>query len=300
MTVPDTRPRTTFVTFSPPDIATAQAIGDADFDGVVFEMEHNPYDIRQLRDCMQYMLDRRQIARSGSIAPAVTPMVRIPANGGEMNQFLAKQVLLAGAVLLVALVPAIEEFNVASLTFMLLALGIGLLLTTNRDRNRLGERAAALRDLYLVGPFRFFRDAMPGLGGHSRGQCRSRCCGGRDEALLAVGRDGADLGEAMALGVRTWGNDPHGSTVLLMGCYQLRGEISRRVADSAPTIELGLVRSKASVSSTRSVSASDSGVGEPISASRLAQARRSSIHGSSTSRWVCTSRMRAVSSARST
>ena len=43
-----------------------------------------------------------------------------------------------------------------------------------------------------------------------------------------------------------------------------------------------------------------SGVGEPISASRLAQARRSSIHGSSTSRWVCTSRMRAVSSARST
>ena len=73
-----------------------------------------------------------------------------------------------------------------------------------------------------------------------------------------------------------------------------------RAADSAPTIELGLVRSKASVASTRSVSASASGVGEPISASRLEQARRSSIHGSSTSRWVCTSRMRAVSSARST
>ena len=63
-------------------------------------------------------------------------------------------------LLLVALVPAIEEFNVASLTFMVLALGIGLLLTTNRDRHRLGERAAALCDLYLVGPFRFFRDAI--------------------------------------------------------------------------------------------------------------------------------------------
>jgi hypothetical protein len=73
-----------------------------------------------------------------------------------------------------------------------------------------------------------------------------------------------------------------------------------RAEDSAPTIELGLLRSKARVASTRSVSASDSGVGDPISASRLAQARRSSIHGSSTSRCVCTSRMRAVSSARST
>jgi hypothetical protein len=67
-----------------------------------------------------------------------------------------KQVLLAGPLLLVALVPAIEEFNVASLTFIVLALGIGLLLTTNRDRHGLGERAAALCDLYLVGPVQIF------------------------------------------------------------------------------------------------------------------------------------------------
>ena len=38
------------------------AVGGAPYDGVVFEMEHNPYDIQLLRDCMQYMLDRRQIA----------------------------------------------------------------------------------------------------------------------------------------------------------------------------------------------------------------------------------------------
>ena len=42
-------------------------------------MEHNPWDIRALRDCLQYMLNRGQIAKSGSVAPAVTPMVRIPA-----------------------------------------------------------------------------------------------------------------------------------------------------------------------------------------------------------------------------
>ena len=86
-----------FTTFCAPDVAMAQAINAAPYDAVVFEMEHNPYDIGLLRDCLQYMLDRRQIAASGSIAPAVTPLVRIPANGGEMNQFLAKQVLDIGA-----------------------------------------------------------------------------------------------------------------------------------------------------------------------------------------------------------
>jgi len=85
-----------FVTFSPPETSGAQAIGDAPYDGVVFEMEHGPYDIRTLRDCLQYLLNRRQIVMSGSLAPAVTPFVRIPPNGGEMNQWVAKQVLDSG------------------------------------------------------------------------------------------------------------------------------------------------------------------------------------------------------------
>lgn len=85
-----------FVTFCPPEIGTAQAINAAPYDGAVFEMEHNPYDIRALRDCMQYMLDRQQILSSGTLAPAVAPMVRIPPNGAEMNQWVAKQVLDIG------------------------------------------------------------------------------------------------------------------------------------------------------------------------------------------------------------
>src|SRR5437763_1120296 len=85
-----------FVTFSPAEVGAAQSIGAAGYDAVVFEMEHNPYDIRTLRDCMQYMLDRAQILKSGRLAPAVAPMVRIPPNGGEMNQFIAKQVLDIG------------------------------------------------------------------------------------------------------------------------------------------------------------------------------------------------------------
>jgi 4-hydroxy-2-oxoheptanedioate aldolase len=43
------------------------------------------------------MLNRGQIARSGSVAPAVTPMVRIPPNGNEKAQFHAKQALDLGA-----------------------------------------------------------------------------------------------------------------------------------------------------------------------------------------------------------
>src|SRR6201988_2342673 len=85
-----------FVPFSPGEISSALNISSAPYDGVVFEMEHNPYDIKALRDCLQYMLNRRQIATSGSIAPAVTPFVRIPPNGGENSQWIAKQVLDIG------------------------------------------------------------------------------------------------------------------------------------------------------------------------------------------------------------
>ena len=86
----------TFVTFASADVESAIAISGSKYDGVVYEMEHNPWDARALRDCLQYMLNRRQIAQRGSVAPAVTPMVRIPPNGGEHNQWLAKQALDLG------------------------------------------------------------------------------------------------------------------------------------------------------------------------------------------------------------
>jgi 4-hydroxy-2-oxoheptanedioate aldolase len=85
-----------FVSFCAAEIGVAQAINTASYDGVVFEMEHRPYDIRALRDCLQYMLDRRQILQRGTLAPAVTPFVRIPPNGGEASQWVAKQVLDQG------------------------------------------------------------------------------------------------------------------------------------------------------------------------------------------------------------
>ena len=88
-------PIATFV--SPPTVEGAIALSTASYDGVIFESEHNAYDIKDLRDCLQYMLNRRQILERGSLSPAVTPLVRIPPNGGEMNQWFAKQVLDIGA-----------------------------------------------------------------------------------------------------------------------------------------------------------------------------------------------------------
>src|SRR5499427_5503200 len=85
-----------FTSFCQADPETAIAMATAKYDGVVYEMEHNPWDIRALRDSLQYMLNRGQIARTGSVAPGVTPMVRIPPNGAEKAQFQAKQALDLG------------------------------------------------------------------------------------------------------------------------------------------------------------------------------------------------------------
>src|SRR5262249_102366 len=85
-----------FTSFCQADPETAIAMSTAKYDGIVYEMEHNPWDIRALRDSLQYMLNRGQIAKSGSLAPSVTPMVRIPPNGAEKAQFQAKQALDLG------------------------------------------------------------------------------------------------------------------------------------------------------------------------------------------------------------
>ena len=86
----------TFVTFTGAGIDNAVALSQTKYDGIVFEMEHNPWDAAILRDSLQYMLNRGQILKTGSPAPGVTPMVRIPPNGSEKNQFLAKQALDLG------------------------------------------------------------------------------------------------------------------------------------------------------------------------------------------------------------
>jgi hypothetical protein len=87
-----------------------------------------------------------------SIALVVASLL---ANFTTLNR---RQLLPAGILVLAGLVPAVEEFNPASLAFLVLALGVGLQLTTHQKLAGLGERVWALCDLYLIGPFRFLRD----------------------------------------------------------------------------------------------------------------------------------------------
>jgi 4-hydroxy-2-oxoheptanedioate aldolase len=68
------------------------------YDAVVFEMEHNSFDLHDLRLSLQFMLDRKQILERGSPAPSVAPFVRVPVNGRERNQWLIKQVLDIGVM----------------------------------------------------------------------------------------------------------------------------------------------------------------------------------------------------------
>ncbi len=48
--------------------------------------------------------------------------------------------------------------------------------------------------------------------------------------------DGKDLAQTMDLGVRTWGNDPHGTTIMLIGTYLDPGEISHRLLHALPDL----------------------------------------------------------------
>jgi 4-hydroxy-2-oxoheptanedioate aldolase len=85
-----------FAAFAQAERQVAIEISSAPYDAVIFEMEHNPWDVNALQDSMQYLLNRKQIHEAGSLAPVVTPIVRIPANGAEKSQWFAKQALDRG------------------------------------------------------------------------------------------------------------------------------------------------------------------------------------------------------------
>ncbi|OLR94357.1 AraC family transcriptional regulator [Actinokineospora bangkokensis] len=57
---------------------------------------------------------------------------------------------------------------------------------------------------------------------------------GPDQACRAP--DSGPGGDYRDLGVRTWGNDPDGETVLLTGTYNLRGAVSERLLSALPPL----------------------------------------------------------------
>lgn len=86
-----------FAAFASADPAAAVEFSTSAYDALVFETEHKPWDIAALRDSFQYLLNRKQIFEAETVAPAITPIVRIPPNGSEKAQWHAKQALDLGA-----------------------------------------------------------------------------------------------------------------------------------------------------------------------------------------------------------
>lgn len=69
--------------------------GEADF--LLYDMEHQPFDVPALSVFLQFLLDPADIVKNGPPARRHPLLVRIPANGREMNQWMVKNILDQGA-----------------------------------------------------------------------------------------------------------------------------------------------------------------------------------------------------------
>ena len=81
---------------SPGNGESAMAFSDLGYDFIIFEMEHEGFDFPNLRLSLQFLLNRRRIATTGSVQPDVAPFVRVPPNARELNQWVIKQTLDTG------------------------------------------------------------------------------------------------------------------------------------------------------------------------------------------------------------
>lgn len=79
------------------DLHAARRAGESDFDFVMVDFEHEGFDFPALGQTLQWLISRRQMQRRGMLCPPPTPIVRIPANGGEHTEWIVKQVLDYGA-----------------------------------------------------------------------------------------------------------------------------------------------------------------------------------------------------------
>jgi len=71
-------------------------VADSEYDMVMIEMEHEGLSFNNLRVSLQFLLNRQRIAEKGNVQPDVVPLVRIPPNSRERNQWIIKQALDTG------------------------------------------------------------------------------------------------------------------------------------------------------------------------------------------------------------
>ena len=71
-------------------------VADSDYDMVIIEMEHEGLSFNNLRASLQFLLNRKKISEGGGLQADPVPLVRIPPNSREQNQWVIKQALDTG------------------------------------------------------------------------------------------------------------------------------------------------------------------------------------------------------------
>jgi hypothetical protein len=110
----------------------------------------------------------QQIGLSLTLFAIATALASVLFNHAALD---LRRAMIGGSILVAGLVPAVEEVNTLSFLILLASLTIALLLATSPETTGLTERARALRNLFLLGPFRFFLDALQifNMSGFTRG-----------------------------------------------------------------------------------------------------------------------------------
>jgi 4-hydroxy-2-oxoheptanedioate aldolase len=84
----------------------ARQFATSDLDFIILDMEHQPLDFERMQTFFLGMTDKAAIARQSNLQVRVPPIVRIPTYGRDIDEFIVKQVLDAGAFGI--MFPAIE------------------------------------------------------------------------------------------------------------------------------------------------------------------------------------------------
>ena len=81
---------------SPIDAMTHSA--NENIDVVMYDLEHNPFDVEDMRTYMQFLLDPGALVEAGGMSASKTVIARVPAYGRELqhNTWMVKSVLDAG------------------------------------------------------------------------------------------------------------------------------------------------------------------------------------------------------------
>jgi AraC-like DNA-binding protein len=145
---------------------------------------------------------------------------RMDAVAGLLDGPLARGAFLLRAIL--AAPWSLQVEDEAPLTIIAIVRGESWVGTQDGDRKRLGEGDVAV----MRGPDHYVVADAPDRAPTAIILPDQRC----------VTLTGEELKDRWHLGVRSWGNDPEGETTMLIGTYQMDGEVSGRLLRALPPL----------------------------------------------------------------